>query len=140
VTDEEQEKEGFRIQDRRSFTQTGERRPGGEETPPERGRDAEPQTSREPRPRSAPPRREEAPEMDFVTFLLSLGSQTLIHLGEIPDPVSRKREKNLLAAKQTIDLLGILAEKTQGNLTREEGGVLQNLLTDLRMRYVKAAT
>lgn len=139
MSEQEEEKEGFRVQDRRSFTETGERRPGSEDTHQERSRETEKPPPRESRPRQAPPRREEVPEIDFVTFLLSLGSQTLIHLGEIPDPVSRKREKNLLAAKQTIDLLGILAEKTQGNLTREEDGVLQNLLTDLRMRYVKAA-
>jgi len=138
VTEEEQEKEGFRVQDRRSFTEKGERRPGSEETRPERSRETEKPPPRESRPRQAPPQPEPVEEIDFVTFLLSLGSQVLFHLGEIPDPVSRKREKNLAAAKQTIDLLEILEKKTQGNLTREENEVFQNLLTDLRMRYVKA--
>jgi Domain of unknown function (DUF1844) len=136
----EEEKESFRIQDRRSFTPEGERRPGTEEDRPESAEPPRQETPKEPPRRpAARPRRERLPEIDFATFLLSLGSQALLHLGEIPEPATQKREKNLDLAKQTIDLLEILRTKTKGNLTREEEDVFQSLLTDLRMRYVAAA-
>jgi hypothetical protein len=78
------------------------------------------------------------PEINFTSFILSLGTSALIQLGEIEDPFTKKQSKNLLIAKQTIDLIGMLREKTKGNLTSEEGNFLDNVLFDLRMRYVKA--
>ncbi len=79
------------------------------------------------------------PEINFVTFLLSLSTSALIQLGEIEDPAWRQPEKNLPLAKQTIDLIGMFQEKTKGNLTPEEQKLMENILFDLRMRYVKAA-
>ena len=79
------------------------------------------------------------PEINFVTFLLSLSTSALIQLGEIEDPASNQSVKNLPLAKQTIDLIGMLQEKTKGNLTSEEQRLMENILFDLRMRYVKAA-
>ncbi|MDP3015568.1 MAG: DUF1844 domain-containing protein [Deltaproteobacteria bacterium] len=78
------------------------------------------------------------PEINFTSFILSLGTSALIQLGEIEDPFTKKQLKNLPIAKQTIDLIGMLREKTKGNLTSEEGNFLDNVLFDLRMRYVKA--
>ena len=60
------------------------------------------------------------PEIDFTHFILSLSSSVLIQLGEIQDPFTQKSAKNLPSAKQTIDLIGMLKEKTKGNLTPEE--------------------
>jgi len=60
-------------------------------------------------------------------------------LGELPEPGTEKTEVNLPLAKQTIDILGILQEKTSGNLTDEEHNLLTNLLYDLRMRYVRVS-
>jgi hypothetical protein len=77
------------------------------------------------------------PEINFASFVLSLSSSALYHFGEIPDPVTNKKQRNLLMAKQTIDILGILREKTAGNLSPEEDALLSNLLYDLRMRYVR---
>jgi len=74
---------------------------------------------------------------DFSSFILSLSTQAMIHLGEIPNPITQKKEKNLDLAKQTIDLIGILKEKTKGNLTAAEEQLIENLLYELRMRYVK---
>ncbi len=74
--------------------------------------------------------------IDFYTFILSLGSSAFVHLGDAPHPETRKAEPNLLLAKQTIDILGMLQEKTRGNLTSEEEKVLQTLLSDLRLRFV----
>jgi len=77
--------------------------------------------------------------VDFSSFVLSLGTSALIQLGEVEDPISRKKEKNLPLAKQTIDVLGMLQEKTAGNLTPQEERLLADLLYDLRMRFVRAS-
>ena len=81
---------------------------------------------------------EALPEIDFGTFVMSLASSVLVHLGEIQHPDSENREPNLPLAKQTIDILGMLQDKTRGNLTNEEDQLLVNLLYDLRMKYVAA--
>jgi hypothetical protein len=78
-------------------------------------------------------------EVDFTNFIFSLSTSVLIQLGEIQDPFTQKSAKNLPLAKQTIDLIGMLKEKTKGNLTPEEERVIEYVLYDLRMRYVKAA-
>jgi hypothetical protein len=80
------------------------------------------------------------PEINFTDFLLSISTSTLIQLGEIPDPVTKQPVKQLPLAKQTIDLIGVLKEKTKGNLTPEEEKLIDYLLYDLRMRFIKAAS
>ncbi|HZR10642.1 MAG TPA: DUF1844 domain-containing protein [Myxococcales bacterium] len=79
--------------------------------------------------------------LDFNALVLSLGSSVIVHLGEAPDPVSgQKREKpEFTMAQQSIDLLGMLQEKTRGNLTPEEASFLENMLFDLRMLYVQVS-
>lgn len=77
------------------------------------------------------------PPIDFVTFVMSLGSSAFVHLGDAPNPESKVFEPNLTLAKQTIDVLGMLEEKTRGNLTPDEASFLENLLADLRLRYVQ---
>ncbi|MFQ5736174.1 MAG: DUF1844 domain-containing protein [Thermodesulfobacteriota bacterium] len=77
--------------------------------------------------------------LDFTTFILSLSTSVLMNLGVVENPVTKKTEKELPVAKQTIDLLTLLKEKTQGNLTEDETGLLDNVLHELRMLYVKAA-
>ena len=79
----------------------------------------------------------ELPVLDFATFVLSLSHSALMHLGEAPHPEDNKVEKNLPLAKQTIDLIGMIEEKTKGNLTGEEERLLGQVLYDLRMRYVE---
>ena len=76
--------------------------------------------------------------MDFSGFILSLNASALIHLGEIPDPHSKKREVNIPAAKHTITILEILAENTEGNLTEEEKQLLDDMIYNIRMKYVKS--
>jgi hypothetical protein len=77
------------------------------------------------------------PEINFSSFIFSLSSSAFVSLGAIPDPSTGKMEKNPSLAKQTIDLLVMLREKTRNNLTPEEEGLFDNLLYDLRMTYVK---
>jgi hypothetical protein len=75
--------------------------------------------------------------VDFGTFVLSLGSSALVHLGEIQHPDSSEAKENLLVARQVIDLLAMLEDKTRGNLTPEEARFLSDLLADLRLKFVE---
>jgi hypothetical protein len=79
------------------------------------------------------------PEVSFSSFLFSLASSAFVHLGAFPDPNSGEIRKDLSLAKQTIDLLGMLREKTKGNLSAEEENLFDPLLYDLRMKYIKEA-
>jgi hypothetical protein len=78
------------------------------------------------------------PPIDFSTFLLSLGSSAVVHLGQIPAPDSPEPTIDLEAAKQIIDILGVLEEKTRGNLDASEAQLIKSLLYDLRIQYVDA--
>jgi hypothetical protein len=80
---------------------------------------------------------EALPVLDFTTFVLSLSHSALMHLGEAPHPETDAVQKNLPLAKQTIDLIGMLEEKTKGNLTGDEERLISQILFDLRMRYVE---
>ena len=77
------------------------------------------------------------PEISFPALIFSLSSTALFHLGELPDPQTHEKKKDLLLAKHTIDTIAMLKEKTAGNLTGEEGKFIENVLADLRLRYVK---
>ena len=77
------------------------------------------------------------PKIDFSTFVLSINSSALVQLGLIEDPSTGQKTKNIPLAKQTIDILGMLEEKTSGNLTQDEDNILKNILYELRMLYVK---
>jgi hypothetical protein len=121
---------GFRVTDRRRFTGEGEERSGTADEPLADAPDAT----------TATPRRETAEPHEPVTFLsfvLGLSTQAVLHLGEIPNPLTGKTEQDLLAAKHVIDILGILREKTKNNLEQAEEGLLESVLYDLRMRYVE---
>jgi hypothetical protein len=80
---------------------------------------------------------ESLPAIDFATFVLSLSHSALVHLGDAPDPSVGTVAADPLLARQTIDLLQLLQEKTAGNLTGEEERLLDQILYDLRMRYVE---
>lgn len=81
----------------------------------------------------------ELPAVDFVTFVVSMSHSALLHLGDAPDPSTGTREKNLPLARQTIDLLAVLQEKTRGNLSGDEERVLTQAIYDLRMRFVEVS-
>ncbi len=78
------------------------------------------------------------PELDFSTFILSLSSSVLINLGLLENPVTQKSEKDLAVAKQTIDLIVLLKDKTDGNLTESESKLIEDLLTELQLQYCKS--
>lgn len=83
-------------------------------------------------------RENEEYKMDFSGFILSLNASALIHLGDIPDPHSKQRSVDHAAAKHTIDILELIAEKTTGNLTEDEKKLIDDVVYNLRMKYVKA--
>src|SRR5919108_5371646 len=77
--------------------------------------------------------------ISFMAFVLSLAHTAAVHFGDVPDPVSGAKEANLPAAQQMIDILALIEEKTRGNLTAEERQLLDQILFELRMRFVEAA-
>lgn len=131
-----EEEKGFTIKDNRAFSAETE------EPKTEKPREAEEEKKEEKEAAAGeaePEAGEETqlPEINFSTFVFSLSSSAFLHFGEIPDPSSGEKKKNLPMAKQTIDILAMLEEKTRGNLSSDEEQLLKNILYDLRMRYVK---
>jgi hypothetical protein len=138
ATDEEKRGgKGFTVQDRRRFTADGgEVRETTSEadskTPKEENKD---EGTGDAKAQSA---QEALPEISFSTFIIGLSTQALMHLGEITSPVSEKLEIDIPAAKQMIDILGMLQDKTRGNLAAGEQSLIEDILFDLRMKYVEA--
>jgi hypothetical protein len=130
----EKEEKGFVIKDKRLFTADGEvnREPEAVHEKPKADESAEQKKKDDRKGRSVP-----LPEVDFASFVLTLSSSALFHFGEFADPASGKRERNLDMAKQTIDILGVLREKTRGNLSKDEEHLMDSLLHDLRIKYVE---
>lgn len=92
-----------------------------------------------PQTRGEPPA-QDLPTLDFSTFVMGIIGSAFVHLGDAPNPESAGAlDRNLLLARQDIDLLGLLAEKTKGNLTGEEERLLEQALCDLRMRWVEVS-
>lgn len=137
MSDEPDREGGFKITDHRKFDSRGELR---QESASEARITTEPA---EPKPRKPI---EQAPEIpgkpdgseriDFSSFVLSLASSALMQLGEIPDPHTGRFVESLPGARQTIDILAILQEKTQGNLTDDEARLMESMLYELRMKCV----
>lgn len=132
---------GFRVIDRRFFFQDEAERERikREEMLKERSARAKMRDIREAAKIKEQEKGEEG-SIDFSSFIYSLAHQALYHLGEMPDPVTKKKEKNLPIAKQTIDIIAMLKEKTKGNLNREEEEIIEAVLYELRMKYVKASS
>jgi hypothetical protein len=120
-------KGGFTVTDRRSFSEGGEPRPPDDPRPP-----------RPASPTGAAAAGPTLPAVDFHTFVLSLGSSALLHLGELEHPDVGAPQKDLPLAKHTIDILAMLEEKTKGNLSAAEEKLIASLLYDLRLRYIEA--
>jgi hypothetical protein len=125
--EEKEEEKGFAVRDKRFSAKQEPDSPAKNEKARE-----------EPPPNDIPRGNESLPEISFTNLVLSISTSALIQLGEIEDPVSKAVSQNLPLAQQTIDLIGMLKEKTKGNLTSEEEKIMEHILYDLRMRYVKA--
>jgi hypothetical protein len=90
----------------------------------------------DPQKTQGPAHADDLAHVDFTTFILSLSHSALMHLGEAPTETGDV-EVDLALARQTIDLIGMLEEKTKGNLTGDEERLIAQILFDLRMRYVE---
>lgn len=139
------EKRGFKVEDRRRFSETGEARSDRPEddVPPPTAAEQSHVTAQ-----SSPERNVESSwdagpsaglDLSFSTFVISLSTQALAHLGEIPNLIDNSTAVDLHAAKQLIDILGILKDKTKGNLDPAESKLLDDMLYDLRIKYVERA-
>ena len=149
-----EEKKDFVVKDRRIFSQDAEDQPDDDSKKEDAASEqpdvddqnagteasAEAASDEDAQPQAAAEGEEEAaqfPEINFPTFVASLNASALVHLGVIEDPATGSKSKNLPMAKQTIDILSMMEEKTEGNLTPDEKSMLQNILYDLRILYVK---
>jgi hypothetical protein len=141
--EEEKKGKGFVIKDRRLFDESGEARVEEEMKPEDKKRAENPEEG----PRTSPaemdtPETEASPlpEINFASFIFSLSTTAMYHFGDFPDPVTKESQRNLPAAKQTIDILSILKTKTEGNLDEQEKQMLDGILYELRMRFIKEMT
>ena len=135
--EDEKSSRGFKVEDRRRFSASGDPIVGEAEAKPSPQATSKPEAPPPPPPH---PSANEAPplgEMTLSTFVIGLSTQALILLGEIADPAAPAAPTDLAGAKQMIDILGMLQAKTRGNLDDAEAGLLENALYDLRMKYVQ---
>jgi hypothetical protein len=137
---DEKEEKGFVVKNRRKISLENEDRDTAAEQVQEPAKTGEkqdqPDTAEDSQQREAK-RSVPLPEVTLATFIFSLSSSALLHLGEIPDPESSTVMVDLPLAKQIIDTLGMLQEKTKGNLEPDEDNLLKSVLYDLRLRYVQ---
>ncbi len=133
---ENTEDKGFKVKDRRKILQEGEEQKKTEKAAPEK--EEAPKGAQEPKEQTGKPESPPLPEINFSTFILSLSTSALMHLGEIPNPETNQIDKNLPLAKQTIDLIDMLKKKTEGNREQDEDNLITNLLYDLKLKYVAA--
>lgn len=146
--EEPESKEGFKVTDRRRFTTEGETKgPADAQDTVEEQKEApaaepqeEPSTAEaEAKTETEKPGGQSLPPMDFSMFVLSLASTAMYQLGFIQDPQTGGTKKDLPGARQTIDLIAMLEEKTRGNLTEQEAKIVKDALFQLRMAFVEAA-
>jgi hypothetical protein len=150
--EDQDDKRGFKVQDRRRFSSEGEAKEGGD-TPAESSEASDikskppappPESSSGPQaaasqPAASPQSSEPPPELTFAAFLWSLSEQALAALGEVPDPMSGKPMRDLTMAQQMIDIIIMLRDKTRGNLDEHEQAMLKEILSGLQMKYVELA-
>ncbi len=130
------DKKDFVIKDKRIFAEGNEDQPIKEETE----KPLDEATAEESGSEAAQEQERtdyQLPKINFATFIFSLNHSVMVHLGVMDDPTTGKKARNIPIAKQTIDILGMLEEKTQGNLTEDEEKMLKSILYDLRMIYIK---
>lgn len=127
----EKKGEGFVIKDKRHFGESADdaKQETTQSVPAE-------ETQEESQP-GAKAQDDHYPQVNFTNFVLSLSTSALFHFGDFAESEGDKPQKNLPAAKQTIDILDMLHEKTKGNLDKNESDLIQGVLYELKMRFVK---
>jgi hypothetical protein len=132
MSDQEEKKSGFVVKDNRRFDTSGNERAGEEE------RQASSASEETPSAKVAASAREVPDEIDFSSFIISLGTQALMQLGELKPPEGIDMPVDKAAAKQTIDILSMLEQKTKGNLEPTEAQLLEEILHNCRIGFVRA--
>lgn len=138
--EEEKKDKGFVIKDRRLFDESGAARDEEEVKPEDKKQAEQPGEGPSPSPSEMDAPETDAsplPEINFASFIFSLSTTVMYHFGDFPNPVTKESQCNLPAAKQTIDILSILKTKTEGNLDDQEKQMLDGILYELRMRFIK---
>lgn len=151
---EEEKDRGFKVADRRRFSAEGEAKPEVEDQPapsdkaaqarhahgPSAGSQAEASAAYQKAAASQPGAQDLGPQdLTFASFVVGLSTEALALMGEMPHPATGERMNDLIGAQQLIDIIGILQDKTRGNLTHDEDTLLEAILFDLRMKYVEKA-
>ncbi len=133
---DEQEPQGFKVTDKRSFREDGELREEAPTHEAPKGPAADTfkvlddaKAAQEPPPGTGA-------QIDFPSYVLSYYTQGLVLLGEVPNPYTNKKEEDIEGARHTVDILSMLEEKTKGNLSNEEQQLLQGVLYELRMKFM----
>ncbi len=133
------EEKGFKVSDKRRFTDEGESKDDAPEEKENLKQEPAVDSDHAKAAADGPGADAPLPEINFTTFIYSLSTSALVHLGDIPDPLSQESRIELPLAKQTIDIIGMLKDKSKGNLENEEAMFIENVLTDLRMRFVQVS-
>lgn len=147
MPDETEKNSEFRINDRRRFTSSGDEQTNAakesavmesstEESCGEKSCGCGSSDCQDDRAASLDGPPAEGYEVDFSGFIIGLATQTFAFLGEMPDPRTGQSVVNLDAARHTIDILGVLEDKTKGNLTTSEDQLLKEVLSSVRMGFV----
>jgi hypothetical protein len=132
-------KEGFKVTDRRRFTEEGVTRDSAETQEKPETKETPQQEPQEVRAETKGAESQPPPPMDFSMFVLSMANTALFQLGFVKDPDAGEAKKDLRGARQTIDLIALLEEKTRGNLTEQEAKIIKEALFQLRMAFVEAS-
>jgi len=135
----EEEDKGYTVKDRRFLHMSEEEKAAQTEKEAPEAAAAEAKAPKDEAGRGAGGPDVPLPEITFPSFLFSMSTAVFVNLGAVADPATGEINRNLPLAKQTIDLLGLLREKTRNNLTKEEEDLFDHLLYDLRMRYIREA-
>ena len=136
MAEDNEQSKGFQVKDRRRFTETGEAREDAAPVEEPSTQAAETKVAAAAQP---PTHGREPIEITLSTFVMSLSTQALMCLGDIPNPLTDRTETDLDAVREFIDILSMLQEKTRGNVDPDEARLFEKVLYDLRMRFVEKA-
>jgi hypothetical protein len=131
--EEKKKDSGFVVKDKRLFGEDAEPRPQDEQPVATQDKKEKPPE----KPKKVSEQEPDYPPVNFTNFILSLSTSALYHFGDFPDLEGGKTQKNLPAVKQTIDILDMLLVKTKNNLDENESQLIQQVIYELKMRFIK---
>ena len=132
----EQEDQSFKVTDKRSFREDGTPGPSESTTKAADAPIGDAASTKEDAASNREADADSSQPIDFPSYILSYYTQGLVLLGEVPNPYTNKKEEDIEAARHMIDILSMLEQKTKGNLSPEEGKLLESVLYELRMKFM----